>query len=327
MTTTLILAASIVLFFTFLELVLKLLGFVFGVYAVVKEREAKIYILFGDIVGVLDTPGFHFLWGKFGWRALLVNWLGRSYTRDLALDQEYIRSIPVNSEEGTPMGIGVWYEMFITDPVAHIFRNADPKGSLSAQVRNATIKRLSSLPMNEMLTNRHAMSRTVRAEVSPESNEWGYKLGSVYIRKVHFRDTSMIRQIEEKVVNRLRQVTSAIKQDGVNQVNIIKNKADREAAVEFAKATMIRPQIVGSALQEIAKDNEVLQNLFKILEYQRIMGNTSSDLILLPEGNKGDLLTQLIASSSDTSVNFQENKKTVQETKGLKTFNEKKKTN
>ncbi|MBI4272663.1 SPFH domain-containing protein [Candidatus Uhrbacteria bacterium] len=326
MNTILILAIILFLFFYFLEFIFRFFGFLFGAYAIVKEREARVYILFGDIVGVLDTPGFHFLWGKFGLRALLVNWLGRSYTRDLALDQEYIRSIPVNSEEGTPMGIGVWYEMFITDPVAHIFRNADPRGSLSAQVRNAAIKRLSSLPMNEMLTNRHAMSRTVRAEVSPESNEWGYKLGSVYIRKVHFRDTSMIHQIEEKVVNRLRQVTSAIKQDGVNQVSIIKNKAEREAAVEFAKATMIRPQIVGSALQEIAKDSEVLQNLFRILEYQRIMENTASDLVLLPEGTKGDLLAQLIASAPDTGAHTQEKAKTVFFTKEIKTPGEKKKT-
>ncbi|MBL0160930.1 MAG: hypothetical protein IPP47_28180 [Bryobacterales bacterium] len=37
----------------------------------------------------------------------------------------------------------------------------------------------------------------------------------------------MIRQIEEKVVNRLRQVTSAIKQDGANQVSIITSSAER----------------------------------------------------------------------------------------------------
>jgi len=38
------------------------------------------------------------------------------------------------------------------------------------------------------------MSNIVRAEVSPKSHEWGYKLGSVYIRKVHFRDSGMIKQ-------------------------------------------------------------------------------------------------------------------------------------
>ena len=58
----------------------------------------------------------------------------------------------------------------------------------------------------------------------------------------------MIRQIEEKVVNRLRQVTSAIRQDGANQVSIITNTAERTAAIEFAKAAAMRPQIVGAAL-------------------------------------------------------------------------------
>ena len=83
------------------------------------------------------------------------------------------------------------------------------------------------MPLADMLETRHTMSQTVRAEVSDKSHEWGYQLGSVYIRKVHFRDVGMIRQIEEKVVNRLRQVTSAIRQDGANQVSIITSTAER----------------------------------------------------------------------------------------------------
>ena len=67
----------------------------------------------------------------------------------------------------------------------------------------------------------------------------------------------MIQQIEEKVVNRLRQVTSAIRQDGANQVNIITSTAERQAAVEFAKAAAMRPSIVGEALNKIAADPEV----------------------------------------------------------------------
>lgn len=267
----------------------------FGFYTIVQEREAKVYVLFGDIVGVVADPGIHFLWFEIGWRAFFVNWLGRMYLRDTRIDQLYLRSIPVNSEEGTPMGIGVWYEMFITDPVAHIFKNVDPEGSLSANVHNATIKRLSNLPMTEMLSDRHTMSRIVSAEVTPESSEWGYSLGSVYIRKVHFRDAQMIKQIEEKVVNRLRQVTSAIKQDGVNQVNVIGSKAEKEAAVEFAKATMVRPQIVGDALREISIDPEVLAVMFDILETQKII-ESSAVLTILPEGSSTDLLPQLITT-------------------------------
>src|SRR5204863_4822713 len=145
---------------------------------------------------------------------------------------------------------------------AYLFTNADPRGSLGANVGNSTVRCLSNMKLADMLENRHAMSQTVRAEVSPQSQEWGYSLGSVYIRKVHFRDVGMIKQIEEKVVNRLRQVTSAIKQDGANQVSIITSSADREAAIEFAKAAALRPRIVGEALHRIAKDPEVAAALF-----------------------------------------------------------------
>ncbi len=279
-----------------LEIFVRLLLFVTGFCTVVKEREARVYVLFGNVVGTLTEPGIHFLWFKFGPAALLVNWLGKRYVRNLTLDQEYIRSIPVNSEEGTPMGIGVWYEMFITDPQAHVFKNIDPRGSLSAHVKNATINSLSNLPMDEMLINRHPMSKSVREEVSPESNEWGYKLGSVYIRKVHFRDAQMIRQIEEKVVNRLRQVTSAIKQEGANQVNVIKSKADREAAIEFAKATAVRPWIIGETLREVGKDSEVLSALLDLLEYKKIL-ESKTDLTVIPAGGRADMLTQLLVTN------------------------------
>jgi regulator of protease activity HflC (stomatin/prohibitin superfamily) len=278
----------------FLELFIRIFGRLFGFYTTIQEKEARVYVLFGDIVGVIDKPGLHFLWAELGWRALFVNWLGKSHVRNLGLAQEYLRSIPVNSEEGTPMGIGVWCEMFISDPVAHIFKNVDPQGSLSANIKNATIKHLSNLPLLDMLVNRHPMSLSVREDVSPESSQWGYKLGSVYIRKVHFRDDEMVRQIEGKVVNRLRQVTSAIKQDGLNQVNIIKSKAEQEAAVEFARAASMRPKIVSETIQKISKDPEILSTMFDILEYQRITEG-ENDLTLIPEGSKNNMLTQLLA--------------------------------
>jgi regulator of protease activity HflC (stomatin/prohibitin superfamily) len=240
----------------------------------------------------LNEPGLHFLPTKLGVKAFIINFLGKCYDLDLRLDQAYLRSQPVNSEEGAPMGIGIWYEMFISDPVAYLFKNADPRGSLAANVSNSTVRCLSNLPLDKMLENRHAMSQTVREEVSPKSNEWGYQLGSVYIRKVHFRDAGMIKQIEEKVVNRLRQVTSAIKQAGANQVSIITSTAERQAAIEFAKAGAMRPRIVGEALQEIAKDAEVSTALFNVLEVQNLLAGNAS-VTLIPKNN--ELLSALVA--------------------------------
>jgi len=264
----------------------------FGVYAIVEEGTCHVYVLFGRVMGVLYEPGLYFLWLRWGPLAFIVNWFGKRYILDMRLDQRYLRSQPVNSEEGAPMGIGVWYEMRINDPVGYLFKNTDPQGSLAANVSSATVRTLSNMSLADMLQTRHAMSQAVRHEVSPKSNEWGYKLGSVYIRKVHFRDANMIRQIEAKVVNRLRQVTSAIKQDGANQVSIITSTAEREAAIEFAKAKAMRPKIVGEALRIISANPEVTKAIFDVLEIESLLEGKVK-VTLLPE--QSDLLAQMAA--------------------------------
>lgn len=255
----------------------------FGLYTIVHEGTCHVYVLFGNVLGVLREPGFYILLKELGPAALIVRLFGRRYVLDMRLDQAYLRSQPVNSEEGAPMGVGLWYEMYISDPVAYLFKNADPRGSLAANVGSATVRCLSNMPLAMMLENRHQMSTTVREEVIPQSKEWGFALGSAYVRKVHFRDADMIRQIEAKVVNRLRQVTSAIRQDGANQVSVITSSAERTAAIEFAKAQAIRPALVGSVLGDIARDEEVTDALFEILEIQRIMASPGALTLLPPD--------------------------------------------
>ena len=267
---------------------------IFGLYAIVDERTCRVYVLFGKVVAALDEPGLHILPAKIGASAFIVNLLGKCYVLDLRLDQEYRRSEPVNSEEGAPMGIGIWYEMWVSDPVSFLFKNTDPRGSLRANVSNATVRCLSNMPLAEMLETRHNMSQTVRAEVSGQSQAWGYQLGSVYIRKVHFRDAGMIKQIEEKVVNRLRQVTSAIKQAGANQVSVITSSAERAASIEFAKASAIRPNTLGQALREIAQEPAVSSALFEILETQKLLASDAR-LTLLAAGPQGRLTDLLVA--------------------------------
>lgn len=267
------LTAAVWTFVTLLVGLPVFLGFLkfFGVYTIVDEGRCKVYVLFGNVVGVIKEPGLHFLVGRLGPAAFIVNWLGTCYSLDMRVDQVYRRSEPVNSEEGAPVGIGVWYEMFISDPVNYIFKNADPRGSLAANVSNATVRSLSNMKLADLLGSRKHMSSVVREEVSAKSHEWGYKLGSVYIRKVHFRDPQMMKQIEEKVVNRLRQVTAAIKQDGENQVNIISSTAQRQASVAFAEAAALRPKIVGEALKKIAAQPDILQAMFEVLETQKMI--------------------------------------------------------
>jgi regulator of protease activity HflC (stomatin/prohibitin superfamily) len=283
MTTLIIAFVTFILAFLIVPICLGIAR-LFGLYAIVNEGTCHVYVLFGKVAAVLTEPGLYFLPLKMGPAAFIIKFAGRRQVLDMRLDQVYLRSQAVNSEEGAPMGIGIWYEMFVSDPVAYMFKNADPRGSLAANVSNAVVRNLSNMPLAEMLETRHVMSQDVRQEVSPKSHEWGYQLGSIYIRKVHFRDEGMIRQIEAKVVNRLRQVTSAIKQDGINQVSIITSTAERQAAIEFAKAEAMRPRIVGEALNDISTDPDVANALFEILETQKITEGKAG-LTLMPSGS------------------------------------------
>src|SRR6185295_12912750 len=101
--------------------------------------------------------------------------------------------------------------------------------------------------------------------------------------------------IEEKVVNRLRQVTSAIKQDGANQVSIITSSAEREAAVAFAQAAVIRPNMIGSALREISEDPEVANALFDIWETQKTL-DSKAKLTLFVGETRNRLLADVLAA-------------------------------
>jgi regulator of protease activity HflC (stomatin/prohibitin superfamily) len=264
---------------------------VFGFFATVEECESQVFTLFGKVLGVLDESGLTFPMARFGPKAVLVPFFGKRYRVSTALRQQYLRSQMVNSEEGTPMGVGIWYEMAVSDCVAYLFVNANPEGSLVANVASSTISTLSNLEMEAMLENRHSLSRTVRATVSPLSEKWGYALGSVYIRKVAFTDRSMVENITEKVVKRLVQVTSAMKQDGDNRVGLIKSETAKKVSQKLAEAAASRPAVVGQTLNEIAEaDSEIMDAVIHVMETERLV-ESGAIVDVLPES--AQVLVQL----------------------------------
>lgn len=258
----------------------------FSLYACVRECEAQVFTVFGKVIGTLDEPGLQFPLVKFGAKAFLIPFFGKRYEVNTALRQHYLRNQMVNSEEGTPMGVGIWYEMRVSNPTSYLFINANPEGSLQANVTSSTISTLSNLEMEKMLEDRHSLSRTVRQAVSPLSEKWGYKLGSVYIRKVAFTDRGMVDNITEKVVKRLVQVTSAMKQDGENRVGLIKSETAYKVSQKMAEAAAARPQIVGESLNEISnQDPEVLDMVLEVMEVNQLLDSNAAIDILPSSSN------------------------------------------
>jgi regulator of protease activity HflC (stomatin/prohibitin superfamily) len=275
--------------FTFIgTAILLAIGRVFQLWRVLPERTVIVYTFFGKVVGQVEEPGLFFPIVHFGPKALLFPLFGKAYVVRTVIHQAYLRNQLVNSEEGAPMGVGIWFEMFVNNPKAYLFQNSDPIGSLKANVATAVVKQLSNLRLEVLLENRDALSRKVREEVSPTSSQWGFNLGSTYIRKVAFRDKGMIAEIQRKVVNRLRQVTAAMRQAGENEVAIIHSEADRKAAQRLGQAQAVRPQIVGQALAEIQRVPEVATALFTLLDIQATL--KSPGKITLASGDTTGLL-------------------------------------
>jgi len=268
--------------------ILVALGQTFQLWRVLPERTVLVYTFFGKVIGQVEEPGLFFPIAHFGLRSLLLPLFGKTYTVSTQLHQSYLRNQLVNSEEGAPMGVGVWFEMYVNDPEAYLFRNSDPIGSLKANVATAVVKQLSNLKLDVLLEDRDALSRKVREEVSPTSTEWGFALGSTYIRKVAFRDKGMIAEIQRKVVNRLRQVTAAMKQAGDNTVAIIHSEADKQASQRLGQAQAVRPEVVGRALGEIQREPEVASALFRLLDIQASL--KSPGKIILADGGASGLL-------------------------------------
>jgi regulator of protease activity HflC (stomatin/prohibitin superfamily) len=271
----------------------------FGIWTIVKEREAQVFTLFGKVIGTISKPGLRLPVTDFGMRALLIPFFGKKHKVSTALKQHYLRGQMVNSEEGTPMGVGIWYEMQVNEPRDYLFVNTNPEGSLQANVASSTISTLSNLEMDTMLEDRHSLSRTVRSTVSPLSEKWGYRLGSVYIRKVFFTDQQMVKNITDKVVKRLVQVTSAMKQDGENRVGLIRSETANKVSQKMAEAKSKRPEVVGTALNEIAADDpEILQAVMEVMETDKLL-ESGAPVELLPAA--ANVLVQLADRPAATS--------------------------
>ncbi len=266
------------------------LGSALELWRVLPERTVLVYTFFGKVVGKVEEPGLFFPIVHFGPRALLFPLFGKAYTVSTQLFQSYLRNQLVNSEEGAPMGVGVWFEMYVNDPEAFLFRNSSPMGSLNANVATAVVKQLSNLKLDVLLEDRDALSRKVREEVSPTSSQWGFALGSTYIRKVAFRDQGMIAEIQRKVVNRLRQVTAAMKQAGDNTVAIIHSEADKQASQRLGQAQAVRPEVVGRALASIQSEPEVSLALFRLLDITATL-KSSGKIILTDSPATGLILS------------------------------------
>jgi len=165
------------------------------IYAIVQERTCRVYMLFGRC-GVLTSRACTSCPEAGSLRAG-GQLLGSCYVLDLRLDQEYLRSQPVNSEEGAPNGNRHLVRDVIADPVAFPVQLTRPRGSLRPTYSNATVRCLSNMPLRRCCDP---------PQHEPDGAAGGHRKVAgvglpawvgVLSARLHFRDAGMIKQIEE----------------------------------------------------------------------------------------------------------------------------------
>jgi malonyl CoA-acyl carrier protein transacylase len=91
---------------------------------------------------------------------------------------------------------------------------------------------------------------------------------------VAFTDKNVVDNITDKVVKRLVQVTSAIRQDGENRVGLIRSETAKRVSQQMAEAAAMYPKVVGDILNQIQKkDPEILDAVLEIREFEQIMAS------------------------------------------------------
>ena len=106
----------------------------------------------------------------------------------------------------------------------------------------------------------------------------------------------MIKQIEEKVVNRLAAGDFRDQAGGRQPGERDHQFGGARGALEFAKAAAIRPGTLGQALQEIAQEAAVSNALFDVLETQKLTQG-DAQLVMVSSGGQARLLTELLAAT------------------------------
>lgn len=69
----------------------------------------------------------------------------------------------------------------------------------------------------------------------------------------------------------------------------------RQAAVEFGRAAVVRPAIVGNAMAEISRDPETAEPMFEPLETQRIVEGEAHLTLVRTDGHS--LLAGLLSAN------------------------------
>ncbi len=207
----------------------------FGIY----PDESLLVLRFGRLARRVDEPGLHVLIDGFA-----------PWTRTLRVSRRIqatlLRDIEVHDVGGTELGVDVFVEFQVVDPVKATFAIENLSESVIKLVSHAVITVLGARTFDEILRDSGSLSEGVQAEIRSEAAAWGVEVRKVLLQQM--RPSSMAtEQILAEVAARLEKMKARIEEEGRQAVALLHARTAAEIAVRIAKARGQYPRAIGKA--------------------------------------------------------------------------------
>lgn len=217
----------------------------------VFPNETLLVLRFGKLANRVDDPGLHFLVDHG------LPWV-RTVRVSRRLQSLLLRDIEVHDVGGTELGVDVFVEYRITDPVKATFAIDDLTRALENVVSHGVITVLGVRQVGEILRDSGGLGDAIRRELEPETAPWGVVVHRVLLRQI--RPSLMANeQFLGEIAAKLEKVKARIEEEGRQAVALLHARTSAEVAVRVAQARGQYPRAVGTAYAAIRSDREVYE--------------------------------------------------------------------
>lgn len=220
---------------------LPVLGRLFKLFVVeVEDAHAVLVTRFGKLVAKLTTPGLVF------WPSRLFPWV-KVHSVSLARDFRLLSGVHVDDARGTTLVVDLWLEVRVVDPVRALFAVEDWDKAVRSVVVHAATAILGAREFGEILSDRDALARQLRDEVSQETARWGVQIEHTFIRNVTLLP-EVARHLFASVSARLEQAKALIDEQARLDVAQLDAESLAKVAALVGQAKAQYPLEIGRAL-------------------------------------------------------------------------------
>lgn len=216
----------------------------------VEDEEAVLITRFGKLDRTLKSPGL------LVFPSMLLPWM---QARRVSLQRDFreISGVHINDARGTTVGVDLWVEFRIVDPVRATFQVADWDRAMQNLISHTASAVLGDREFKQILGDRTELGTSIKRLTESETARWGIAIERVFIRDVKLLP-EVSRLMLQTIAAQLERARADVDQAGRLAVAQLEADTSVRVAALIAEAKGQYPQAVGRAFEALKKQPAVL---------------------------------------------------------------------